>query len=373
MAGSVANPPNAELVVIGGGPAGLCAAVEAAGHGAEVVVLDENNAPGGQLIKQIHRFFGSKDHLAGVRGIEIAETLLKEAQDRNVTVWLNTMVWGLFADRHIGILKDERVSAIHAQRIIVATGASENSLRFPGWTLPNVMGAGAAQTLVNLHRVLPGRRVLMVGAGNVGLIVAYQLLQAGAEVVAVVESLPAVTGYQVHASKIVRMGIPILTRHTIRSAAGTERVESAVLIELDESQREIPGTEREVQVDMICIAVGLRPSSELCRMAGAKFDYQPEMGGFVPVHNEEMETSIQGIYVAGDLAGIEEASSSMEEGRLAALSACVSLGRIDPKTGHELMDRTNRRLSQLRMGPYGDYRRTAKQALLAKFRETVAP
>jgi thioredoxin reductase len=372
MAGSIALSLDTELAVIGGGPAGLCAAVEAARHGVEVVLLDENHVPGGQLIKQIHRFFGSKEHLAGVRGIDIAAKLLAEAEDRKVAVWLNTVAWGLFADRQIGILRDDRVSAIRAERIIVATGASENSLRFPGWTLPNVMGAGAAQTMVNTHRVLPGRRVLVVGSGNVGLIVAYQLLQAGAEVVAVVETLPTVTGYQVHASKIVRMGIPILTRHTIVSARGGEHVESTVIAEVDERHQPIPGTEREVPIDMICIAVGLRPLAELCWMAGMAFDYQRDIGGFVPVHDEGMETSQRGIYIAGDLAGIEEASTAMEEGRLAALSASVALGKIDSEIGRGLVAETNRRLSQLRIGPYGEYRHQAKQAIMAKFREARA-
>ena len=233
-----------ELAVIGGGPAGLCAAIEAARRGVEVALVDENQRAGGQLFKQIHRFFGSEEHLAGIRGITIGEMLLEDARKHGVRVLLNTVAWGLFPDRQVGVVSPEGVDTLEARKVVVATGAIENSLSFPGWTLPNVMGAGAAQTMVNVHRVLPGQRVLIVGSGNVGLIVAYQLLQAGAEVVAVVEALPGISGYQVHASKIVRMGVPILCRHTILRALGAECVQKAEIARVDERFQPVPGSER---------------------------------------------------------------------------------------------------------------------------------
>jgi NADPH-dependent 2,4-dienoyl-CoA reductase/sulfur reductase-like enzyme len=356
-----------ELAVIGAGPAGLCAAIEAAKHGMDVTLIDENRTAGGQLFKQIHRFFGSEEHLAGVRGFEIGTMLLEDAEKYGVKVLLNTVVWGLFPDLKLGLSDGREVIILEAQRIVVSTGASENSLSFTGWTLPNIMGAGAAQTLVNVQRVLPGEKVLIIGSGNVGLIVAFQLLQAGAEVVAIVEALPEVRGYQVHASKIVRRGIPILTNHTITRAEGDNRVRQAVISKIDADFKPLAGSEIVLDVDLICIAVGLRPLSELCWMAGMKFDYQPQLGGFVPLHDESMQSSIEGIWVAGDVAGIEEASSAMEEGRLAGLSAAVSNHRIEKKLGAVSMDQARQRLIALRLGPYGDNRQESKDRIIQQY------
>jgi thioredoxin reductase len=354
-----------ELAVIGAGPAGLCAGIEAAKAGVRVTVFDENASPGGQLFKQIHRFFGSEEHLAGVRGFDIGTMLLEDAKKHGVEVRLNTVAWGLFPDGKIGISDGVSVEIVEPERAVVATGASENSLSFPGWTLPNVMGAGAAQTMINVNRVLPGRRVLVIGSGNVGLIVAYQLLQAGASVEAVVEALPGVRGYQVHASKIVRMGVPILTSHTIMRADGDGCVEKARIGRLRNAAEIVPGSEVELDVDLICVAVGLRPLAELCWMAGMRFGYMPLLGGHVPLHSDRMESSMRGVYVAGDVSGIEEASSAMEEGRLAGIAAAVSLGRIDAKRGEVLMEEARERLRSLRLGPYGDDRFESKAKIIA--------
>ncbi|MDD4449939.1 MAG: FAD-dependent oxidoreductase, partial [Sphaerochaeta sp.] len=211
-----------DIVVIGSGPAGLCAAIEAAEAGAKVLLVDENAKPGGQLFKQIHKFFGSREHSAGVRGIDIGTLLLKKAEDLNIEVWLNTEACGIFDQDKVWVVRDKSKSmTIHAKRIILATGANENVVNFPGWTLPGVMGAGAAQTMINLHRVLPGKKILMIGSGNVGVIVSYQLLQAGAEVKAVVEAAPQLGGYGVHTAKVRRAGVPFYTGHTVLEARGT--------------------------------------------------------------------------------------------------------------------------------------------------------
>ena len=358
-----------ELTVIGAGPAGLCAAIEAARNGVDVTIIDENRKPGGQLFKQIHRFFGEKEHLAGVRGIEIGNMLLEDAQKYGVKVLLNTIVWGLFPDLKLGISDGSSVNILETQNIVIATGAAEKPLSFPGWTLPNIMGAGAAQTMVNVNRVLPGNRVLIVGSGNVGLIVGYQLSQAGAEVIALVEALPKVSGWQVHALKIMRMGIPVLTSHTIIKAEGKSYVERVEIAKLDENNRIIEGSETKVNVDLVCVAVGLRPLAELCWMAGLKFEYIAELGGFIPLHDENMETSIKGIYIAGDVAGIEEASSTMEEGKLAGIAASVSQGKIDKKKAERDILETKERLRSLRLGTYGDYRYNAKERIIKKYHD----
>ena len=340
-----------EIAVVGGGPAGLAAAIEARRCGAQVTLIDENRRPGGQLFKQIHKFFGSREHHAGIRGYSIGQQLLQDCQKVEVRVVLETVVWGIFEGNHLGLANESGSSIMRADKIILATGASENPLAFPGWTLPGVMGAGAVQTLMNIHRVLPGRRAIMVGSGNVGLVVAYQLLQAQAEVRAVLEAAPRVNGYLVHAAKLRRSGVPILTAHTVAEARGADSVEEAVVVSLDDDWQPVAGTERVFRVDLICIAVGLAPEADLCRMAGCQFGYLRELGGHVPVHDEKMETSVPGLYVGGDLAGVEEASTAMEEGRLAGLAASEALGHISGAEFQEKAHAVRKRLSSLRMGP----------------------
>lgn len=356
-----------ELVVIGSGPAGLAAAIEASKHGVEATIVDENMKAGGQLFKQIHKFFGSHRHLAGTRGYRIGEMLLAELEERAVETLLSTVAFGFFEDNRIGIYRGGEVSSLKAKKVIIATGAIENPLQFPGWTLPGVMGAGAVQTMINVHGVLPGRRVLMIGSGNVGLIVSYQLMQAGAEVVALVEALPQVSGWHVHAGKICRMGVPIHLSHTVLQAEGEKFVEGAVIAELGDGFKVIPGTEKRLDVDLVCIAVGLRPLIELARLAECSIGYINGLGGFLPLHNDNMMTSKQDVYVAGDCTGVEEASTAMEEGRLAGLSCAYSLGKIKRETYDMAVKVINTNMMELRLGSYGENRRLCKEDIIKRY------
>ncbi|MEW6622067.1 MAG: FAD-dependent oxidoreductase [Bacillota bacterium] len=353
-----------EMVVIGGGPAGLGAAIEAARLGVEVLLVDENLKPGGQLFKQIHKFFGSTDHLAGVRGFEIGKRLLEEAQEAGVKVLLNTKAWGVFGEGVIGLEKDGQSLSIQGQRVLIATGASENALAFPGSTLPGVITAGAAQTMVNIHRVLPGKRILMVGSGNVGLIVSYQLLQAGASIVGIVEMQPNITGYKVHAGKIMRAGVPIYLSHTIKKARGNREVEEAVIAKVGEGLGSGCEAETELAVDTICLAVGLTPSVELALMCGCSWRYEACLGGVVPRHGRNMATSVPWLYVAGDAAGVEEASVALDEGRLAGISIAESLNYLSPASSKIKKEELWHRLNSLRGGPFGEKRYYAKEKLL---------
>ena len=309
------------LAVIGAGPAGLSAAIEAKKHGMEkVAVFDENSRPGGQLFKQIHKFFGSKEHKAKIRGFKIGEDLLAEAEALGVDVHLNSVVAGIyFPMKRLGVIENECLINYSADNIIIATGANENFIPFDGWTLPGVIGAGAAQTMMNLHGVQPGKKILMVGSGNVGLVVSFQLLQAGCEVAAVIDAAPRVGGYGVHASKVARTGVPFYLSHTVVKAEGEDHVTGAVIAQVDSHFKPVPGTEKHIEVDTICIAVGLTPMSKLCSMAGCKM---VDKGGAVPETDKYGATSIEGLYAAGDVAGIEEASSAMITGRISALAAC---------------------------------------------------
>jgi thioredoxin reductase len=354
----------ADILIIGAGPAGLSAAVEAAGYGACVVVVDENDRAGGQLIKQIHKFFGSSVHRAGMRGIDIARDLLHEAESSNIDIRLNTAAVGAF-DGQIAVVREERqMEILRAKRTILAVGATENPLSFPGWTLPGVITAGAAQTFINIHRVSVGKRVLMVGSGNVGLIVAFQMMQADCQVVAVVEARPEIGGWGVHASKIRRMDCPIYTSCTVKEASGADRVSRVVIQKVDGGSNFLPGSERTLEVDTVCIGVGLSPRTELARMIGCELLYVPGLGGFMPVHGANMESSRRGVYVAGDIAGVEEASSAMEEGRLAGLSAAASLGLVSASTAERRRSEISKSLSALRTGPLSRERAEAKREVV---------
>jgi len=172
-----------EILIIGGGPAGLSAASAAADLGASVLVLERDGKPGGQLVKQTHKFFGSKKQYAGDRGYQIGNLLIDQCQNNpKVEVWTDTTALGIYEDGVVTAEGQGKHLKIKPQKIIVATGASEKMIAFPNNDMPGIFGAGAVQTLMNVHGIVPGKRVLMIGAGNIGLIVSYQLMQAGVEV-----------------------------------------------------------------------------------------------------------------------------------------------------------------------------------------------
>jgi len=341
-----------DLIIVGAGPSGLSAAIEAAKRGLNVVVYDENEKPGGQLFKQIHKFFGSKEHRAKVRGFKIGEDLLKEADEAGVEVVLNATVTGMYQDKEIIVRVNDEMHHVKGDSIIIATGASENMVTFDGWTLPGVIGAGAAQTMMNLHGVKPGSKVLMLGSGNVGLVVSFQLLQCGCEVVALVDAAPKIGGYGVHAAKVARTGVPFYLSHTIVKAEGEEHVTGVTIAEVDSGFQFIPGTEKHFDVDTICLAVGLSPMSQLLKMAGCKMEDNPKRGGQVPICDEYGRTSIPGVFVAGDVSGIEEASSAMIEGRMAGIAAAEYLGYIDKVEMDCNLQELNAALDGLRQGMF---------------------
>ncbi len=363
-----------DLLVIGGGPAGLSAAIEAASAGVKVLVIDANEKAGGQLFKQIHKFFGSSMHRAGVRGIDIGRELLEKCEELGVEIWLDSLAIGIYDNLRVAVdrktgFNEHKMILVEPKKIVIATGASENAVRFPGWTLPGVMGAGAAQTMINFHRVLPGKKVLTIGSGNVGLIVSYQLMQAGAEIEGIVEALPKINGYAVHASKLTREGIPIYTGYTVLEAHGKERVSEAVIAKVNPDWSTIPGTEKTIEVDTIAIAAGLKPLTGLAHMAGCQLTFDRFLGGWAPIHNEHMETTVPGIYIAGDSTGVEEANTAIEEGKLAGTAIAASLGYLDEKEADALQEAAWERLKGLREGAHGAERTQAKEHQLHAYAE----
>ncbi|MDP2871056.1 MAG: FAD-dependent oxidoreductase [Bacillota bacterium] len=362
-----------DVAVVGGGPAGLNAALAAADAGASVLLIDRQPRLGGQLVKQTHRFFGSRAQFAGTRGFEIGRLLAKRAEAHpDIAIWLDATVIGCYSDSVLMVDTGSGLAKVHADRLVMATGAAERPLAFVNNDLPGIYGAGAVQTLMNLHGVLPGRRAVMVGAGNIGLIISYQLLQAGVRVAAILEAAPAVGGYLVHAAKVARAGIPILTSHTVLAAQGDDAVAGVRVARLSPDWQPVPGSEFEIACDLVCLAVGLSPLVELAALAGCELLHIAELGGFVPWRDSDMQTSVPGVYVAGDAAGVEEASSAMVSGRLAGLAAANSLRAAGDFAGQR--QECQRQLAGLRAGPAGEKMRRglAKMGLAAAGGDGIA-
>jgi NADPH-dependent 2,4-dienoyl-CoA reductase/sulfur reductase-like enzyme/Fe-S-cluster-containing hydrogenase component 2 len=317
------------VLIIGGGPAGLSAAIELGKLGIDVLLVDDKHRLGGKLVLQTHRFFGSTNAVyAGTRGIDIATKLESQVREyASVRIWLNSTALAVFSDRKVGILRDGQIYVlVRPQVLLVAAGAREKSLAFRGNTLPGVYGAGAFQTLVNRDLVRAADRLFIVGGGNVGLIAGYHALQAGISVVGLVEAMPECGGYKVHKDKLARFGVPIYTAHTIVSAnsspgrfqdtpagAGEESVESVTIARVDGRFQPIPGTERSFECDTVLIAVGLDPVNE--------FYLKAQEFGLTA-------------FAAGDAEEIAEASAAMFSGKIKGLEIARALdhdvGEVPP-------------------------------------------
>ncbi len=298
----------APVLIIGGGPAGLSAAIELGRRGIETLLIDDKHRLGGKLVLQTHRFFGSIDAVyAGTRGIDIATRLENEVRSiPNVSVWLQSTAVAVYSDQKVGVLVEGRTYVlVEPEVLLVTSGAREKNLAFPGNTLPGVYGAGAFQTLVNRDLVKPTERLFIVGGGNVGLIAGYHALQAGIAVVGLVEVLPECGGYKVHRDKLARLGVPVYTSHTVVSANGAGALESVTIARVDGKFRPVPGTERTFACDTLLIAVGLDPVNEF-------FEKAREFG--LPA------------FAAGDAEEIAEASAAIFSGKIRGLEVARALG-----------------------------------------------
>jgi sarcosine oxidase, subunit alpha len=311
-----------DVLIIGGGPAGLSAALELARFGIPTIIVDDKHIPGGKLVLQTHKFFGSvEDSYAGARGIEIGDMLAEKVQANDcLTVWTDSTVLFVFKDKKVGVLRNGNYHIVSPRIVLNAAGAREKFLRFHGNTLPGVYGAGAFQTLVNRDLVRSSDRLFIIGGGNVGLIAGYHALQAGIEVVGLAEAMPQCGGYKVHADKLKRLGVPVYTGHTILSANGTDRVESITIAEVNDRFEPINGTEKTFECDTLLIAVGLESIDE--------FSAEAELAG-LPV------------FASGDAYEIAEASSAMFNGRIAGLRVAAYLGKTTGTIPEDWFEKAN--------------------------------
>ena len=295
-----------QVLIIGGGPAGMSAAIELGQMGVHCIICDDKQELGGKLSLQTHNFFGSiRDCFAGTRGMDIGDELATLVEnDNNIDVWTNSPVVGIFADGFVGIIKNGTYTLLKPERMLITAGAREKTLAFPGCDLPGVYGAGAFQTLVNRDLIKPTDKLFIVGGGNVGLIGAYHALQAGIDVIGIVEALPECGGYKVHLDKIKRLGIPIYTSHTVLRAEGKNHLERVIICEIDSKFKPIKGTEEVFEADTLLIAIGLTPVDELKKQA-EKFGLKT--------------------YAAGDADVIAEASAAMFSGRTTARQMLIDM------------------------------------------------
>ncbi len=309
------------FLIIGGGPAGLSAAIELAKFGVQGILVDDKHTLGGKLCLQTHNFFGSRSGCyAGTRGIDIARLLEEELKKYGrdlVDVWLNSPALGVFSDGKVGVIKKGEYILVKPEILLVATGAREKTLAFPGCDLPGVYGAGAFQTLVNRDLVRPAERLFICGGGNVGLISGYHALQAGIDVVGLVEALPKCGGYKVHLDKLRRLGVPVYTSHTILRVDGKDQVETVSICGIDDRFRRIPGSEKIFRADTLLIAVGLSPINE--------------------IYTKAKEYGIK-VFASGDAEEIAEASAAMFSGRIQARKMVREIGKpcIIPEEWNEI-------------------------------------
>jgi len=358
------------LVIIGAGPAGLCAAVAAANQGARVLVIDENPQPGGQIYRQLPETF--QIEAPGKLGRDYADgrALLNQAAQFSdaITIWNDALVWGVFDSRQLAVARGDDLVLIDARAIVVAPGAYERPVPVPGWTLPGVMTAGGAQGLLKSQRVRPGQRVLLAGSGPLQLVVADQMLAAGMDVVAVVESASSRSTWRYlpellsrpglvkqglgYLYRLKRAGVPMLRSHVLEAIEGDRQAQKAILGKVDPRGVPIPGDKKIFDADTVCIGYGLIPSTWLTHMLGCRHIYHTLVGGWVPDCDENMQTDRSGVFVAGDGAGIAGVLVARLEGKLAGLYASACAGVISTRRAREAARPIHRELASLQKFRY---------------------
>jgi len=357
---------DSEFVIVGGGPGGIAAAMEAAKAGVEVTLVDENERLGGQCFRQFEKGFKVVDPEALGLDYQEGQELLHQfgLMEDKIRYLSKTLVWGIFENRTIALARDGASSTLGFKCLLAATGAYDRPVPFPGWTLPGVFTAGGAQKLVKSERVLPGENILLAGTGPLQLVLAHQILEAGGKIEAILEAgnfsrnwLRGFLGIWGnwdflkeglrYLRSIRKAGVPLLQRHIICEVHGEGRIQEAVIAEVDRDWRPKPDTARAVEVDSICLGYGLVSSSELTMLAGCGHSYDLRLGGYVPLRSATMETTVPGIYAVGDGAGVAGRKVAIEEGRIAGISAARALGHLSGTDAAEQIKPCLKRLRRI--------------------------
>ncbi len=296
------------MVIIGGGPAGLAAAVAAYDQGAgEILILERDRELEGILNQCIHNGFGLHTFKEELTGPEYAGRFIRQVEERKIPYLLNTMVLDISRDKVVTAMnRQEGMFQIQAGAVVLAMGCRERSrgaLNIPGYRPAGIYSAGTAQRLVNMEGYLPGREVVILGSGDIGLIMARRMTLEGAKVKVVAELMPYSGGLKRNIVQCLDdFGIPLKLSHTVVDIQGKERVEGVTLARVDDQRRPIPGTEEQYSCDTLLLSVGLLPENELSRSAGV--DLSPVTGG--PVVNESLETNIPGVFACGNVLHVHD-------------------------------------------------------------------
>jgi NADPH-dependent 2,4-dienoyl-CoA reductase/sulfur reductase-like enzyme len=350
-----------DIAVIGGGPAGMTAARVAAFHGASVVLIDDAPGLGGHFFKESP--FGGAISQRQQKRLKELETRRQALTDSGVEVLTDVRVWGIFdeagstlrgrTDPHGTIFQlqldstPRGTASVRTRYLILSPGVYDRPVPFPGWELPGVFTPGAVQMQLEKQGLLPGQRVLVGGSGPLQLLVAAELVRHGVEVVAVLDTCGALEGVTkipaalgglwsrlgeaVESAAILgRNGVPILFRQAVFRALGTPEtgVQGAVIGKVDKQGRPIPNSEREFQVDTVCVGYGFIPSIAMTLHLGCGHRYDSDIQAFVPEHDETLQTSVPGIYVAGDVTGAGGKPLAELQGQLAAISILEKMGKV---------------------------------------------
>ncbi len=369
VAEKIAEP---EVLVIGGGAAGLTAATAAARCGAEVVVVDERPALGGQFFKQLSTAHAVDSEEALDPQFRQGRDLIQAALAAGVVVMERAQAWGAFPPREVCVLdRDGRAMVLRPRQLVLATGAYERGLPIPGWTLPGFMTTGAAQTLARAYRVAPGRRVLVAGNGPLNFQVASELSTAGVEIAALVEAAPApgprhggaiLSGLR-HSPDLMlnglgyrwrlrRRGVPLLHGHVLVAANGDSRVEEAVVARLSADGQVDRSRAQTFAVDAICAGYGFMPSNDLSRALGCRHRYDPGKGHLAIEVDGDGLTTAEGIFVVGDAGGMGGARMAQEQGFLAGVAAARATGKAVPSAIADEAARRRRKLEGHRRFQY---------------------
>lgn len=337
-------PKTRPLVIVGGGPAGIAAAIEAARAGVSCTLIDEAPRLGGQIYRQPPREFDVREPRSLGKDFARGQRLRQAFSmvEGRVEVLSGTSALGVWGGREILYASEGASDRVIAERLILATGAYDRPVPFPGWTLPGVMTAGGAQALVKSMRVSPGERALVAGTGPLLLVVANQLQKVGVKVVAVLEAgrvpwspraIPKVWGEWGllkdawdYWRGLRRARIPLLFNHTIFEAHGQDEVTGASFGPIDPGDwRPLRNKDQRTDLDLVVVGFGFVPNTELTELAGCRHRYVHEVGGWVPQRNAVMETTVPGVFAVGDGAGVAGALVAVEEGRLAGITAAEQL------------------------------------------------